>query len=79
MPTEFIVKIQKPIASNHPEAIWLIYNQDRSVHALLAERDVPRTLKRDMRSSHKAFYYAVAAPHQPGDLEIKRKAPWQEW
>jgi hypothetical protein len=55
-----VVKIQRPLSD--PAGPWMIYDQGRSFVGLLAADDVPRGLRRAMRSDCRAFFLAELSP-----------------
>jgi hypothetical protein len=68
-----IVKVQIPLATSGPISEALIYDESRTIEALLPVTD---DLLEAMDGQPKAFFYA----HMEGtNLLIDGPAPWQEW
>jgi hypothetical protein len=54
-PKEFIVKVQKAVATSSPGGSILIYNQDRSI---MWEQEETPAFTKMMGNSHKKFFWA---------------------
>lgn len=70
----FIVKLQRPLLTSGPAEVVLVYNRNRSVHAMLP---MPRKVRRQIMGTElKQFCWA----HMQGTvIHIDAIAPWQEW
>jgi hypothetical protein len=69
-----IVKVQLPLASNAPKPECLVYNEDRSVEAMLpVTNEVVDLFGAD---EVKAFFYATL---KGDNIELQGRAPWQIW
>jgi hypothetical protein len=69
----FIVKVQRPVATNLGHDLAMVYNRDRSLEVMLP---MSGDLKRAMGEEFKQFWYAY---HRGTVLHLDRLAPWQEW
>jgi hypothetical protein len=70
---EFIVKVQASIFTEHTHQMGLVYNEDRS---LSWEGALPALVVGLLDGETKAFFWARMVN---GQIEIQRKARWQEW
>lgn len=67
-----ILKVQMPLFG---AADALIYNEDRSIYAMLPLQDAPELVEY-MGDSLKRYIVGAIVD---GKLEINGNAPWQEW
>ena len=70
---QFIVKVQVPLASNHPEPEALIYNQDRS---LMQQFPMSKALRQLMKGYDKRYFHAG---FDKGTLTIGKPTKAQDW
>ena len=78
MATKEIVKVQVPLFSSVEDEGILVYNEDRSIEAILpirSEREL-KQLRKEMKGEPKAYFYADTRNKM---LILTGKAPWQEW
>lgn len=71
---KFIVKIQRPIISNHEEDIVLVYNKNKSI---MQELPAPKHIKKFMNNEFKQ--YAWAWINKDKKIVLDKLAEWQEW
>jgi hypothetical protein len=72
--SQFIVKVQMPIASNHDEPEVMVYNEDRSV---MQQFPLSDDLREIMGEELKKYFYAHTG--MDGFLHLDGEAPAQEW
>jgi len=76
-----ILKVQIPIVTTEPDPVILVYNQDRSIEAMLP---LTPKVRRFLKGKLKSFWVAHAVPDLKAgngkyQICLDRPAPWQEW
>ena len=72
-----IVKVQKPLASNHPETLWLIYDEADEHVTQVYHKAIPLYLKRAMKADLKGYFHAVWS--DVGYWMVGDRVSDQEW
>jgi hypothetical protein len=81
--TEQLVKVQRPLSTNDPEAPWLLYGKGRANTAMIPQRLVPDAIKQAMNGQAKAFFWGSLepSPDMPGTFiwALSKRAPDPGW
>lgn len=70
-----IVKVQIPVVTNDPNAMALVYNEDRSFDVFMP---ITKDLKKAMGDNKKQYFHAEYDKKNNNTI-LKGKAPWQSW
>ena len=76
MASTVIVKIQKPLASNHPGDDWLLYAQNHLGMATIPSSEVPQNIKDAMEFVNKTYWWGV---FENDSWTILNQADTQGW
>ena len=72
-----IVKVQRPVVTNDPNALLLIYDEDRQTYDIGG--DLACEVLRWMGVNYKKFAYMTNRGSEQIDIDLTQDAPWQDW
>lgn len=78
----FIVKVQKSLATNASETMYLFYQEGNVNQYEVGESQLPKRLIKLMEDRNKAYFWADFVPNKDNTgkyYRIHKHAPWQDW